>query len=280
MIARVLWLTLLAFTITACGGGRGAIEHPQGADELVLRVATGGGLVPPEYVLRELPGFSLYGDGRLVVRGPEVLIYPAPALPNVIQRQVSEDGVQALLAAADGAGLLGPSRHYDFPGIADAGTTTFTVVADGERHVVSAYALGLEAPGQPGISEEENEARAALLEFSTKLSDLQAWLPERSLGPEEPYAFDELRVYVRPYTASPEPELVQVEKPWPLAQPLTTFGQPVEILPDARCGVVAGEELATLLPAAREANELTPWTSEGARYLLLFRPLLPDEHGC
>ncbi len=280
MIARGLFLALVAFAVAACGEGREAIEHPQGSDELVLRAAVGGGLVPPEYVLRELPGFSLYGDRRLVVRGPELEIYPGAALPNLTQRQVSEDGVQALLAAAGDAGLLGPDRHYDFPGIADAGTTTFTVVADGERHVVSAYALGLEAPGQPGISEEENEARAALLEFSTKLSDLQAWLPEGSLGPEEPYAFDELRVYVRPYTASPEPELVQAEQPWPLATPLATFGQPVEILPDARCAVVAGEELATLLPAAREANELTPWTSEGARYLLLFRPLLPDEHGC
>jgi hypothetical protein len=280
MIARPLWCALLAFAVAACGGGREAIEHPQGADELVLRVVTGGGLVPPEYALRELPGFSLYGDGRLVVRGPEILIYPGPALPNLVQRQVGEEGVQALLAAADEAGLLGPSRHYDFPGIADAPTTTFTVVADGEQRVVSAYALGLEAPGQPGVSEEENQARAALLDFSTKLGDLPAWLPAGSLGAEEPYVFDELRVYVRPYTASPEPGLVQAEKRWPLAAPLAAFGQPVEDLPDTRCGVVMGEELATLLPAAQESSELTPWTSEGSRYLLLFRPLLPDEHGC
>jgi hypothetical protein len=130
------------------------------------------------------------------------------------------------------------------------------------------------------VSEEENQARAALLDFSTKLGDLPAWLPAGSLGAEEPYVFDELRVYVRPYTASPEPGLVQAEKRWPLAAPLAAFGQPVEDLPDTRCGVVMGEELATLLPAAQESSELTPWTSEGSRYLLLFRPLLPDEHGC
>jgi len=47
-----------------------------------------------------------------------------------------------------------------------------------------------------------------------------------------------------------------------------------------RCGVVAGEDLTTLLAAAGDANALTPWTSGGTQYHLILRPLVPDEHGC
>jgi len=32
--------------------------------------------------------------------------------------------------------------------------------------------------------------------------------------------------------------------------------------------------------AAKKANQLTPWTAEGAKYLITFRPLLPDEKSC
>jgi hypothetical protein len=44
--------------------------------------------------------------------------------------------------------------------------------------------------------------------------------------------------------------------------------------------VIGGDDLKELLPQARSANELTPWTSEGGEFSLIFRPLLPDEHTC
>ena len=44
--------------------------------------------------------------------------------------------------------------------------------------------------------------------------------------------------------------------------------------------MVSGEDLTTLLAAAKDANALTPWTSGGTEYHLIFRPLLPDEHTC
>jgi len=47
-----------------------------------------------------------------------------------------------------------------------------------------------------------------------------------------------------------------------------------------RCGTVAADAAATLLPLAEQANQLTPWTSDGERYGLWFRPLLPDESDC
>jgi hypothetical protein len=42
--------------------------------------------------------------------------------------------------------------------------------------------------------------------------------------------------------------------------------------------VVTGEDLSTLLAAAKDANALTSWTSGGTEYHLILRPLLPDEH--
>jgi len=43
---------------------------------------------------------------------------------------------------------------------------------------------------------------------------------------------------------------------------------------------VSGEEWAALVPIAQHANQLTPWTSGGEEFSVLFRPLLPDESSC
>ncbi|HEX9123403.1 MAG TPA: hypothetical protein VF984_08595 [Actinomycetota bacterium] len=274
----------LALAATACGrvagpggGGSDSIEHPTGSDRLVLRAETGGGFVAPAYELRRIPDFSLFGDGRLVTEGPVVEIYPGPALPNVLVRTVSEDGIQAVLEAAKGAGLFGPDAHYDFPCIADAPTTTFTVYAEGIRHEVSAYALG---EGQATCSGADVEARSKLAAFERKLTDLQSWLPQGSLGAEGPFDPAAMRAYVQPYAQAPDPGLEQQVVDWPLGGPLATFGEPDPNLPDTRCGVVSGSDLQTLLPLAEKASELTPWRSAGTDYSLLFRPLLPDESGC
>jgi hypothetical protein len=87
-----------------------------------------------------------------------------------------------------------------------------------------------------------------------------------------------MRVYVQPYKG--DPELDQAAIDWPFSTPLGDFGEPDPNLTDIRCGVVSGSDLDAVLPLARSANELTPWTSGGTSYGLLFRPLLPDEHTC
>src|ERR687897_2027700 len=47
------------------GNGNGSIVHPTGANDLVLRIATGGGFVPVGFNLPPLPGVSISGDGRM-----------------------------------------------------------------------------------------------------------------------------------------------------------------------------------------------------------------------
>jgi hypothetical protein len=260
-------------------GGGPAVDHPTGADELVLRVATGGGFVPVEFHLREVPGFSLFGDGRLVVEGPVPEIHPGPALPNLQVSQLSEEAMQAILEQARAAGLFGEDAHYDYPCVTDLPTTTFTLVAEGRTHTVSAYALGFENEMDAGdCGDVDVDARSALLAFWEKLGNLASWLPEGSVGEEEPFTPDEMRVYVLQYRGDPQLEQEPVE--WPLAGSLTRFGEPDANLADARCGVVEGTDLDALLPLAHSANQLSPWTSGEREFALVFRPLLPDEHGC
>lgn len=257
--------------------GPNAISHPMGADELVLRVGYEGGFVPFEYTLSNQPMWSLFGDGTMLVTGPQIEIYPPPAITNLIATHISEDGVQAILRAARDAGLMDGDASYGNDCIADAATTVFTTNADGRTSVVSAYALELSDPGG-ACAETDTTARAKLADFQMKLGDL-SWLPEGSVGPEEPFEPTEMRVFVLPYRG--EPDLPQTGAEWPLSADLETFGEPVANAPvNTRCGVVAGDDFETLFAAAESTNQLTPWTSDGRKRLLLFRLLLPDEHGC
>ena len=253
--------------------------HPAGANELVLRIHDEGGFVPVEYTLSTPPGTSVFGDGTVVTNGPQIMIYPGPALPNLIATPLTDEGLQALVAAAIDAGLLESHDYLDLGSMAvtDVPTTVFTLVADGETHVTRVYAMGFLTEQPAGMSGEEFAARQALEAFAAKLGALRDWLPEGSVGEDGSFTPHAMRGYVGEYR--PDPELTQVPIEWPLDAGLATAGEAVPVA-DRRCLVVEGSELDTLLPLAEEANQLTPWTSDGERYSIVFRPLLPDESGC
>jgi hypothetical protein len=187
--------------------------------------------------------------------------------------------LQAILEAARDAGLMDGDASYGNDCIADAATTVFTTNANGSSSVVSAYALDVGEPAGGCGNEQEADERAALAEFQMQLGDLRSWLPTGWVGQEAPIDPTELRVYSQPYEGRPQPP--QEEVAWPLSEPLDAFGDPVEDSGGPmRCGVVVGEALSTLLPIAGSTNDITPWTSDGGEYRLIFRPLLPDESGC
>ncbi len=119
-----------------------------------------------------------------------------------------------------------------------------------------------------------------MLEFQGALTNLPPWLGTDLIAEGLPYEFDELRIFARPGLPPEEPGLAQPDLEWPLSEPLASFGEPYPMGQDARCGTVSGDDLQMLLPMAMSANQLTPWESDGERYELLFRPLLPDESGC
>ncbi len=256
------------------------IAHPSGGGDLVLRISTDGGFVAPGQVLTRIPEFSLYGDGTVVTVGPQIAIYPAPALPNLQMQRVSEAGVQRILEAAREAGLFGVDRQIDFPGIMDAPWTTFTLVADGATHVTRVYAMGA-SEAVPGSSSGADVARRALAELRAKVTALDAWLAADLLGAQSSYPITRLRVYVdvyQPQGGAQEPSPGYLE--WSGTQPLDALGTAVAGLPATRCAVLEGDALAAVLPALRQANGLTGWKSGGRTWALRLRPLLPDESGC
>jgi hypothetical protein len=292
---------LVALAGTACGrlqlggGCEGQIQHPGDPEDLILQVEAGGAYVPVAWTFREAPSFSLYGDGRLIVPAPRIEKYPAPVLQGFTVRELSEEGMQAILAEACDAGLLGANRDYPGEGMdTDAGTTTFTVNSEGERHVVSIYAFEEHPKYAPA---GEREVRTRLIDFVSRLSSPDKWLPAGSFGEEEAFAPARLRIFTNPYDVRPGEFLPYLEEDfpdpppgelpevdWPLAEPVSGFGEPQEPyqggpLP-VRCGVVKGHDLEAMLDAAEEASEFTPWVSDGQRYALILRPLLPDERGC
>ncbi|HEX2052890.1 MAG TPA: hypothetical protein VHJ78_04065 [Actinomycetota bacterium] len=286
MRARICTLLLLLSLTASCTGAAGddkaedsPLEYPTGSTDVVLRLGLEGGFVPVQFNLTRLPDLTLYGDGRLIYPGPQILIYPGPALPNILVRRITPEGVAAIVREAVGAGLTGPDRNFQAlqNWITDQPETVFTLAVNGETHSTRVYGLGsgVEATRVP---QEEVEASERLLALRDRLTNLESWLPEGSVGPEEPYAAGELRVFV----TDPAPAEEGLEQPpvvWPLAQPLAGFGSPA--MPEGyRCGTISGEDLNRVLEAAGRANQLTPWESAGARFSLSFRPLLPDESGC
>jgi hypothetical protein len=255
------------------------IVHPTGASDVVIRIERMGGFVAPGWVLTALPDVSVYGDGLVVTQGVQVAIYPAPALPAIVQSRVSEAGLQRILEDARSAGLLGPDRRFENPGITDVPWTVFTVAADGATHTTSAYALR-EGEDSPSVPADERVARGELTAFSAKLQDL-SWLGADVVATSAPYEYANLRVFVMPAQPDQTAEIQPSFADWPLAGDLASFGAPLTGYGSAqRCGIVSGADLASLRGALQAANALTFWKSGGATYQLGLRPLLPDEQGC
>ena len=289
-------VALLAAACTAAGAGPSSspsgssgpsaspgatgILYPTGAGDLVVRLRYVGGLVAPAAHLVQIPVISVYGDGTVIVTGPQIAIYPGRALPNLQRATISPVGMQILLEAARDAGLLGLDAHYDLGGIMDAATAEFIVNADGLIHTVSAYAL-MEAGGSPeGTDPAVAAARAKLALFQGQLGSLEALL-DTALGEWSPYEADAVQLLVS--TGAPDDGQGLSQKPiaWPLSTPLADFGTALPALMQGqRCGVVSGDDLDQLMPLIATANTLTPWTDDGASFGIAVRPLLPAEKGC
>ena len=130
-----------------------AIEHPTGATDVVLRVEWGGGFVPVNTIVTDAPQFTLYGDGTAVFQslpGASGVDFDQPR-PPFLMGHMSEAQMQELLRFALTDGDLAQAKtNYDFPGVADAGSTIFTISAGGVEKTVSVYALveGSDGPDQ------------------------------------------------------------------------------------------------------------------------------------
>lgn len=271
----------------AGGGGTGGIDHP-GGSEAILVVDSAGGFVPVQFMTTRLPAFVLLGDGRVIMQGPQTLEFPGPALPALIQRTLTEDGIQAVLGAVEDTNLF--TADVELRGaknmVADAADTLFILNAGGQDVTVSIYGLGALLPDMqmpPGISSAEVEAHRILGGLNDGLMTLDTWLPADAWEPEgwKPYEPEAFRLYVRDATGEPIEggDLPEQVREWPTDDDPAAFGAEETFFGDGtRCGVVDGEVGATWLAELSAANQMTRWTDDGERrFSVLARPVLPFE---
>jgi hypothetical protein len=262
-------LLAVALALAACAGGGGDTAAPSSSPPplptgLVLQVALTGGYTTPEELASRLPVVSVYGDGRVLTQGPQIEIWPAPALPNVQVQQVDEATVRDLVDRAVQAGVT-DTGDLGEPPLADAPTTRFTLVTAEGTTVRDVYALG-ETPADT-VTAEQAEARDRLQELVGTLTSVD--------GEGEGYRPQTVAAVVRPYTGG-DPELPQADVAWPGPElPGTPLGA------GPTCVSATGQQAADVLAAAASANVLTPWVAaDGSRWSIAFRPVLPHETGC
>ena len=185
-----------------------------GADHggVVVRLGASGGFVPPDFIFRTMPYLVVYADGLVITQGPQIAIYPGPALPNLIARQLDAAGLAAVKEAITSAGLVTatpPDYDQEPMQIADAPTTTLTVTFDGITARHSAYALSM---GQT----PETGARKTLADVVERLDDLAVLVGAEHIGPEK--AFAPTRFAIRASASEADPSSPVVD--WPFASVL------------------------------------------------------------
>lgn len=249
------------------GSGKPAGRAGGGEDGLFVSVEFGGGFMPVGAAFRMVPSAAIYDDGTTLSPGATIAIYPGPAVLPVTEGRIDDEQLRRLVEAAGAAGLLdGVDQDFGEPPVADAATTTVTVVVDGEAHSTSVYALQGAGERLSGVDEAQSQARQEVRRFvdlvSATVTDAEgsAYVPDRYRLlplPAEP-AIDEVV----------EPD----ERRWPF---------PDVPLVEGECTALAGQEAVELRDALEDATEITRWSADaGQTYVLAVRPVLPHEPDC
>ena len=282
LLPAALALSLLTACSSGPGGSTGPIDHPSG-DDLVLRVEFGGGMIR-DFFLTSFPQFTMTGDGRVIVPGAQIEMFPGPALPSVNVRKLTEEGVQAVLNEVARTGLFSQSAEYlgaaNF--VADGGETIFILHAEGKDVRIKVAALGGLVPegNYPGISEAELAAHRALSRLADELGNLDAQLPAGAWEDEswKAYVPEALRLLVRNADADPPDDsgIDNVIVDWPVDSDPATFGDPASD-GTIRCGVVSGQEAKDWYAALSNANQQTRFAKGEHTYQVTVRFQLPDE---
>ncbi len=260
---------------------------------ILVRVEMLGGFVPPVNNLLNAPIYQLTDDGREISQGPQILIYPPPALPNFQVATLTDSGVQAILDAAAAAGLVGQDQEYRNDQVTDLPTVTITVVADGVTAVTQAYGLDQIEPGTTGELADARDRIQAFLAATQNPPSLRD--PAEVAEPETAYVEEQLQVVMVPAEVilpPPDPDAIEGSEPqqpyeWPLDTPIADIGMPLVeatggenydgVFPGARVVTVSGADREALRAQAETANQESRWLDNDEEWVLLFRPVLPGE---
>jgi hypothetical protein len=234
--------------------------------KVVLQMRVGGGFVPMSVALLEMPLFTLYADNTVIFRPSTGGTYDAS--PALVQAQLSDEQVTALLAFAAGpGGLADAAERYDDMFVSDAPTTTFVIDTPELSKTVSAYALGFEQPG--GSPDAEILARLDAL-----ADTLGAFETQVEAGNVESAELYQPLSYLATFSPDYEGNTAT-----PAQWPLTDVAVPT---------IPADASFTTLVLSADQVAQITTVPSggigdlyyedaNGQRFHVAIRPMLPEE---
>ena len=283
--ARLPLLVAVAFLVAACSGGSGASagQSPEAstvdASTAWLRatISQAGSSVDR---FASGPTAVITADGTYVTAGPVDAGDPAPLLPTLVGRSLSDAGRAAIQAEAARLRLIGKKTDFksviSLPGGAvgrlqltvDGGPVTLTGEPDSKLLCIPS--LCDPVPGTP----------EAFGELWRKVADPVPWLGGE-LGPESPFVPAAYALLVGPAPA-PDPDVDAAIADWPLPAPLATFGTPVA-KGSQRCGIVSGADAEALRPVLEQADQQTTWVqdpSTSATFEITVRPIIAGEDPC
>ncbi len=230
-------------------------DHPTGADDVVVEIVFEGGFVPADFAFRNLPVLLVSGDGKQFVQGPQIEIFPAPMLANVLVSEIGESGIQELLDLAAEHGLLTEREYERNDMIADASDTVVRISANGETYEHRAYALGLGTFD----SGEETGDRAELQAFITAATGT---VPADA-SPMEPETF---LVRATPTSDTTGYDVEPTFVDWTIDAALLADA--------ADCVAIPAADVKDLFATS---NQLTFFTEGDVTYQLAVKPLLPGD---
>jgi len=223
----------------------------------------------PEDEVDTRPLVRLYGDSTVLASADGN--GPVPAMTTY---SLTDAGIDAVLAAAAEAGLLGRSPEYGPTLAADAPTTTVTLAADRRTSVHSVAGLGLET--DEGLTPAQREARQRLQDFIAFVRGFAESRPDLLASEPGPYAPKAVDVFA--WEASVSGDSGDSVLDWPIDPPLGDLlaGE----LEGLRCTTVTGADLATLQAALEGAREIRRWRSGDRLWDVGLRLLLPGDERC
>jgi len=251
----------------------GAIDHKTGATDVVLRLESGGGFVPIDFLASQAPTFTLFGNGVIVFQR-KVETFPEPDASGVSHgtpwrmATLDENQVQELLEFAIIQGALGTARDVYMGNIADAPSTIFTIRAGGLDKTVTINGLSEDSSQGPDAL-----ARASFFKLSERLRDFDHGGAIDS-DVYEPTGFRAVLLDRDP-SAAPA-----IDWPWPSIK-LSEFVDPNAVTGgiQLRHRVMTPAEVASLgiKEVAGGLQGVVLKTPDGKLVGLILRPLLADE---
>jgi hypothetical protein len=281
---KPLGLGALIALVAACGsaGGTPGVSpggSPGAAAAYALRAVVAQA-IPPTARFTWLPYAFIGTDGIVVTQGAVPAIFPGPLVAPLFGAQLSDTGYEQVVERARSLGLLGGSGDFSPPNPMPGSVTgTIELTADGAMHEITGdpnaniQCITTPCDAAPGTPE-------AFGSFWLDLGNLRGLVGDQ-LGPDVEYHPEGYALLVGtppPDDSGIEPHVVD----WVLDTPLAEIGEPIGADPFPTCGIVRGEDAATLKAAFSRANQLTMWVDDSVSQpvSMTVRPLLPGDDPC